>query len=193
MGVVYHANYLIWMEVGRVEYWRAAGPALSRHGARRRHPAGSGRGALPLSLAAVYDEEVIVRTSVAEASPRMIRFEYELLGADDGRRLATGYTKHVFCGSDRKTGQAAAKISRDTWDRRGLNEHTLDSRSGFGGQTRFHSRGFQRSSGARRPGDHQRQTHSRVAADHSVRARTRRGRDSGQSTWGGPRASRIRR
>ena len=25
MGVVYHANYLIWMEVGRVEYWRAAG------------------------------------------------------------------------------------------------------------------------------------------------------------------------
>jgi YbgC/YbaW family acyl-CoA thioester hydrolase len=25
MGVVYHANYLVWMEVGRVEYWRAAG------------------------------------------------------------------------------------------------------------------------------------------------------------------------
>ena len=25
MGVVYHANYLVWMEVGRVEYCRAAG------------------------------------------------------------------------------------------------------------------------------------------------------------------------
>ena len=25
MGVVYYANYLIWMEVGRVEYCRAAG------------------------------------------------------------------------------------------------------------------------------------------------------------------------
>ena len=25
MGVVYHANYLVWMEVGRVEYCRASG------------------------------------------------------------------------------------------------------------------------------------------------------------------------
>ena len=25
MGVVYYANYLVWMEVGRVEYCRAAG------------------------------------------------------------------------------------------------------------------------------------------------------------------------
>ena len=25
MGVVYYANYLIWMELGRVEYCRAAG------------------------------------------------------------------------------------------------------------------------------------------------------------------------
>ena len=25
MGIVYHANYLVWMEVGRVEYCRAAG------------------------------------------------------------------------------------------------------------------------------------------------------------------------
>ena len=25
MGVVYHANYIIWMEIGRVEYFRARG------------------------------------------------------------------------------------------------------------------------------------------------------------------------
>ena len=25
MGVVYHANYLVWMEVGRTEFCRAAG------------------------------------------------------------------------------------------------------------------------------------------------------------------------
>ena len=25
MGVVYHANYIVWMEIGRVEYFRARG------------------------------------------------------------------------------------------------------------------------------------------------------------------------
>ena len=25
MGIVYHANYLVWMEIGRVEFCRAAG------------------------------------------------------------------------------------------------------------------------------------------------------------------------
>ena len=109
MGVVYHANYLIWMEVGRVEYWRAAG---LRYRDMERED-----GVLLVVAevscrylsAAVYDEEIIVRTSVAEASPRMIRFEYELLAVDDGRRLATGFTKHVFCGADRKPAKLPQK------------------------------------------------------------------------------------
>ena len=109
MGVVYHANYLIWMEVGRVEYWRAAG---LRYRDMERED-----GVLLVVAevncrylsAAVYDEEVIVRTSVAEATPRMIRFDYELLAADDGRKLATGYTKHVFCGADRRPAKLPQK------------------------------------------------------------------------------------
>ena len=39
----------------------------------------------------------------------MIRFEYELLAADDGRKLATGYTKHVFCGTDRRPAKLPQK------------------------------------------------------------------------------------
>jgi len=109
MGVVYHANYLIWMEVGRVEYWRAAG---LRYRDMERED-----GVLLVVAevncrylsAAVYDEEVIVRTSVAEVSPRMIRFEYELLALDGGRKLATGYTKHVFCGADRRPAKLPKK------------------------------------------------------------------------------------
>ena len=50
MGVVYHANYLVWMEVGRVEYCRAVGHPLSRHGSRR-HSAGGGGGELPVPFA----------------------------------------------------------------------------------------------------------------------------------------------
>jgi acyl-CoA thioester hydrolase len=109
MGVVYHANYLIWMEVGRVEYWRAAGLryrdmetedgvllVVAEVNCRYRAPA-------------FYDEEVVIRTSVGEASSRMIRFEYDLVSGDDQRVLATGETKHVFCGRDRKPVKCPAK------------------------------------------------------------------------------------
>jgi acyl-CoA thioester hydrolase len=100
MGVVYHANYLIWMEVGRVEYFRASGLryrdlerdagillAVTEANLRYRSPAR-------------YDDEIVIRTRIGEATPRMLRFEYELIAADDGRTLATGHTKHIFCGRD---------------------------------------------------------------------------------------------
>jgi acyl-CoA thioester hydrolase len=102
MGVVYYANYLVWMEVGRVEYCRAAGIryrdmetedgillAVTEASCRYHSPA-------------LYDDEVIVRTWIEAAHPRMIRFGYEMTEASDGRRLATGETKHIFCGRDRK-------------------------------------------------------------------------------------------
>jgi acyl-CoA thioester hydrolase len=107
MGVVYHANYLIWMEVGRVEYWRQLG---MRYRDMERDD-----GILLVvaelncrySAPAFYDEEVVIRTRVTQASARMIRFEYEL--AVDGRLLATAYTKHVFCGRDRRPMKLPAK------------------------------------------------------------------------------------
>ena len=116
MGIVYHANYIIWMEVGRVEFFRAQGLryrdlereggvllAVAEVGCRYRSPA-------------LYDEEVIVRTSLAEANSRMLRLEYELIGAEDGRVLATGFTRHVFCGTDRKP----RKLPEKYWPAMGI-------------------------------------------------------------------------
>jgi len=102
MGVVYHANYIIWMEIGRVEYFRAQG---IRYRDMERD-----EGILLVVVEAHcryhsparYDEEVTIRTWVEEAGPRMIRFGYEMTDAPTGRHLATGETKHVFCGSDQK-------------------------------------------------------------------------------------------
>jgi acyl-CoA thioester hydrolase len=102
MGIVYYANYLVWMEVGRVEYCRAAGIRYRdmeiEDGILLTVVEASCRYLSP----ALYDEEVIVRTSIEEAHPRLIRFRYEMTCAEDGRRLATGETKHIFCGRDRK-------------------------------------------------------------------------------------------
>jgi acyl-CoA thioester hydrolase len=96
MGVVYYANYLIWMEVGRAEMCRANGIryrdmerdagillAVAEANCRYRFPAR-------------YDEEVIIRTLMGASNPRMVRFDYEIESAESGRVLATGYTIHVF-------------------------------------------------------------------------------------------------
>ena len=47
-----------------------------------------------------YDEEVIVRTALTRASPRLVKFGYEMLSAESEKTLATGSTTHVFCGPD---------------------------------------------------------------------------------------------
>ena len=102
MGVVYYANYLVWMEVGRVEYCKSAGfnykdmeqedgvlLAVVEAHCRYLHPAR-------------FDDQVIVKTWVQKASPRMVHFGYEMRRAEDGRLLTTGETKHLFCGRDLK-------------------------------------------------------------------------------------------
>ena len=101
MGVVYHANYLVWMEVGRVEYCRASGMRyrdLEAEGVLLAVVEVHCRYLSP----ALYDEEVIVSTGIEEATPRAVRFAYRISSGDDGRLLAEGSTKHVFCGRDRK-------------------------------------------------------------------------------------------
>jgi acyl-CoA thioester hydrolase len=102
MGIVYYANYLVWMEIGRVEFCRAAGIRYrdmeAEDGILLAVVGASCRYLSP----ALYDDEVIVRTWIEEAHPRMVRFGYEMTEAADGRVLATGETKHVFCDRDRK-------------------------------------------------------------------------------------------
>jgi len=102
MGVVYHANYLVWFEVGRVELMRALGVEYKRMEieddcqivvadlrCRYHHPAR-------------YDEVLRVRTRIAESKNRVIRFAYELFRDADGQLLATGETKHIICGRNGK-------------------------------------------------------------------------------------------
>lgn len=102
MGVVYYANYLVWMELGRAEYCRAAGIRYRdmemNDGILLAVAEANCRYASP----ARYDEEVIVRTWIEQAHPRMIRFAYEMVEAATERMLATGETKHVFSGRDMK-------------------------------------------------------------------------------------------
>jgi len=108
MGVVYHANYLIWMEVGRVELCRASGfryRDLEQDGVLMAVVEANCRYVAP----ALYDDEVVIRTRIESANARVVRFAYEMDAAHDGRRLAEGYTVHVFCGSNRKAAKLPEK------------------------------------------------------------------------------------
>ncbi len=102
MGVVYYANYLVWMEVGRAEYCRAAGIRYRDmevdDGIRLAVVEAHCRYLQP----ARYDQEIAVKTWVANASRRAVEFEYQIRDSDSGRELATGATKHFFLGADMK-------------------------------------------------------------------------------------------
>jgi len=100
MGVVHHAVYLVWLEAARVEYCRAAG---FDYGAMERED-GIGIAVVETHCRYVYptrfDDEVVIETRLEAASPRLVRFAYQLRRAADDRLLATAETKHIFCNRD---------------------------------------------------------------------------------------------
>ena len=99
MGVVYHANYFVWFEVGRTDLLRNAGwtykdleaegfslPVIEAH-AEYRQPAR-------------YDDELEIRVDAELASPARLAFRYEVVRADDAQVLVTGRTVHAAIDRD---------------------------------------------------------------------------------------------
>src|SRR5579872_2534057 len=102
MGVVYHANYFVWFEIGRVELLRQLGfsyrdmeakdgCAIAVIDARCRYKA-----------PARYDDEVIVRTHLKYIRESLIQFEYRLVRAHDEFLLAEGDTTHIVVDPEMK-------------------------------------------------------------------------------------------
>ncbi len=95
MGVVYHSNFLIWFEVGRVEAMRELGfdyKEMERDDgcfiavvdARCRYKS-----------PAYYDDVILVRTKMTNVRGSLIHFHYEILRSGDGTVLAEGETTHI--------------------------------------------------------------------------------------------------
>jgi acyl-CoA thioester hydrolase len=95
MGVVYYANYFVWCEIGRVEFFRNLGydykqmeiaddchlPVVEAT-CRYRSPAH-------------YDDEVIIETRVTALRSHVIKFGYRLVRAEGDQLLAEAETVHV--------------------------------------------------------------------------------------------------
>jgi acyl-CoA thioester hydrolase len=94
MGVVYHANYAIWFEVGRIETLRQLGFAykeMEAEGCRLAVVELRCRYRMP----ARYDDLITIRTRAQLVRQGHIRFAYEVLRAEDGQLLAEGETLHM--------------------------------------------------------------------------------------------------
>ena len=102
MGVVYHANYLIWFEVGRVELMRALGIEYKRMEIEDDCHIVVADVRCRYHASALYDEVIRIRTSISESRNRTIRFAYEVFRDGDQELLAVGETLHVICGSNGK-------------------------------------------------------------------------------------------
>ena len=101
MGIVYHANYLVWCEIGRTELMRELGFAyadIERAGIRLAVAEASIR----YGQAARYDDAVRITTRVLAAQSRTITFAYEVVREqEDGDvLLATAATKLIAIDED---------------------------------------------------------------------------------------------
>ncbi len=108
MGIVYHAHYLVWFEIGRTEWCRAAGqPYAGMERAGLFIPVT--RVAAAFRRRSTYDDAIRVITRMARLGGRGCEFVYEVVGPD-GDLLADGSTAHVFTDADGRPTRAPAAI-----------------------------------------------------------------------------------
>ncbi len=112
MGVVYHANYLVWFEVGRVEFIRALGldyAAMEREeGALIAVVEATARYKAP----ARYDEDLVVRTRLKSLRGSVIHFGYSVVRESDGVELCTGETVHLVVTREMKRRHMPEKYAK---------------------------------------------------------------------------------
>jgi acyl-CoA thioester hydrolase len=101
MGIVHHANYLVWFEAGRSELCRSRGFSYKEMEA----------GGLLMLVAesylrykapAHYEDILIIRTKVSEVRSRSIRFIYEVYRPEDDVLIAEGETLHLVTDADKR-------------------------------------------------------------------------------------------
>ena len=111
MGVVYHSNYFIWFEIGRVDLLRSMGFTyrdmetedgcfIAVVDARCRYKS-----------PARYDDEIVVRTHLKNVRVSLIHFGYEVLRPSDNTLLAEGETTHIVTDAQMKKRELPQKYT----------------------------------------------------------------------------------
>jgi acyl-CoA thioester hydrolase len=101
MHIVHHSQYIIYFEEGRSDFARQCGRPysgfeeagyyllVSEIGARYHKPAR-------------YEDQITLRTWIAEMQSRGIAFNYEIVNTESGELLVNGFSKHICATHDGK-------------------------------------------------------------------------------------------
>src|SRR4029077_6489732 len=98
MGMVYYANYLIWMEVGRSDFCRQCGFSYGDLEREEQAFLTVAEANCRYLAPARYDDEILIETELSRVKTRVVEFSYRIKRGDT--LLAEGRTVHVVIGSD---------------------------------------------------------------------------------------------
>ena len=102
MGVVYHANYFVWFEIGRVELFRQMGFAYRDMEADDQCFIAVVDARCRFKAPARYDDEIRIETSFKNVRESLIHFVYTATRVSDGTLLAEGETTHIVTDAQMK-------------------------------------------------------------------------------------------
>ncbi|OPX40468.1 MAG: hypothetical protein B1H13_07355 [Desulfobacteraceae bacterium 4484_190.3] len=109
MGIVYHANYFRWFEIGRTELLREMGIVYAELESKGYY--------LPLTKStchylapARYDDLIIIETKISYFRRASIRFDYTIWDENKENILAEGCTLHAFVGKEGKIVRAPGEL-----------------------------------------------------------------------------------
>lgn len=124
MGVVYHANYLVWCEIGRTDFIRRAGKSyaeLEREGVLL----AVSDAALRFHASARYDDPIRVNTSLTHVGSRGMTFSYQIMRADTQGVLVSATTSLVCINREGRL----TSLPRDVraWLERAMDGAALDA------------------------------------------------------------------
>ncbi len=94
MGVVHHSSYIVWFEMGRVAWMKAANMPYTE-------VAGGGYNFAVTAIQAAYratsrfGDTIQIVTRLTNLRSRQVEFSYEIRNAADQTLLATGSSEHI--------------------------------------------------------------------------------------------------
>ncbi len=99
MGIVHHASYLLYLEVGRVDLTRQVGTTYADLEAGG-HSLAISEIEVRYVAPAYFDQVLTVRTQVKDIRSRSVAFSYDIIDAITGQLLVSGTTRHVCVDHD---------------------------------------------------------------------------------------------
>jgi len=101
MGIVHHANYLVWFEEARSAFMRARGTSYTAFEADGLALAVT-EAQIRYIIPARYDRIVTIQCRVEKVQSRKMNFSYTVLDTETNEVLATGITRHICITPDGK-------------------------------------------------------------------------------------------